>query len=476
MSFCNDIPTKQRAIILAGGGALGAYQVGAIKALTKELVEEDNEEGEKNDLLFDIVAGTSIGAMNGAILVSEFLKTRKWEDAVLKLEKFWADKEMGLGSTPSQKDLNTQGWGNWEKASKENILCIASEETARRYYSVKHFFWKGAPRVQKYKEPIIDTRLFDDSTNKWFIHSSERLEESICNSADLPIATKYLDTNGERQPRFLVFSVDVAEGLTVTFDSYPKFDGSRKSEYGDGIVTYYDEGITIDQVMASGTLPEFYDYRIINGRQFWDGGLLSNTPFRELLKAHQEYWTQAITKGYGVYGTENENVAVPALEVYIVNLHPSKQNRPPTDHDGIKDRQNDILFGDRNSHYDETQTNLLVSLKDFAFQMKNLSAEAISNVSKEPEKISLKEKYNKILATVCSSEDPSNKLRYENLLRDRFKLIKVLRIERTNYVDSIYGKTGDFTSSTINELIKEGEEDAHNAFKTLRSRVSTSIQ
>jgi hypothetical protein len=300
--------------------------------------------------------------MNGAILVSEFLKTRKWEDAILRLEKFWADKEVGLGSTLSQEDLIAQGWGGWEKASKENIPCVTSEETARRYYSVKHFFWKGAPRVHKYKEPIADSRLFDNSSNKWFIHSSERLEESICNSADLPIATTFLDTNGERQPRFLVFSVDVAEGISVTFDSYPQPDGSRRSQYGNDIVINYNEGITIDQVMASGTLPEFYDYRIINGRQFWDGGILSNTPFRELLQAHQEYWTQAITKGKGEDDHENENVIVPDLEVYIVNLHPSKQNRPSMDHDGIKDRQNDILFGDRNSRYDETLTNLFWSL------------------------------------------------------------------------------------------------------------------
>lgn len=80
--------------------------------------------------------------MNGAILVSEFLKTRKWEAAILKLEKFWADKEIGLGSTPSQEDLDAQGWGGWEKATKEDTPCIASEETARRYYSAKHFFWK----------------------------------------------------------------------------------------------------------------------------------------------------------------------------------------------------------------------------------------------------------------------------------------------------------------------------------------------
>ena len=103
MSFHSSIPTRQRAIVLAGGGALGAYQVGAIKALAKELANEGKTKVGKNELLFDIIAGTSIGAMNGAILASEFLKTRKWDEAILKLQKFWADKEVGLGSTPSQE-------------------------------------------------------------------------------------------------------------------------------------------------------------------------------------------------------------------------------------------------------------------------------------------------------------------------------------------------------------------------------------
>jgi hypothetical protein len=58
------------------------------------------------------------------------LKTRKWEAAILKLKKFWTNKEIGLGSTPSQEDLNAQGWGEWGKAAKENTPCIASEETA----------------------------------------------------------------------------------------------------------------------------------------------------------------------------------------------------------------------------------------------------------------------------------------------------------------------------------------------------------
>ncbi len=61
--------------------------------------------------------------------------------------------------------------------------------------------------------------------------------------------------------------------------------------------------------MASGTIPEFYDFREIGGRQFCDGGLISNTPFRELLQAHQEYWLKVIK--------DKENEKIPNLEMAL---------------------------------------------------------------------------------------------------------------------------------------------------------------
>ena len=53
------MPEKMKVgLVLSGGGAKGAYQVGALKAL-QEL-----------GTTIDVVAGASIGALNGAVLVS----------------------------------------------------------------------------------------------------------------------------------------------------------------------------------------------------------------------------------------------------------------------------------------------------------------------------------------------------------------------------------------------------------------------
>ena len=42
-------------------------------------------------------------------------------------------------------------------------------------------------------------------------------------------------------------------------------------------------------LMASATIPLTYDYQLIEGRKYWDGGLLSNTPLRELIGRHKSF-------------------------------------------------------------------------------------------------------------------------------------------------------------------------------------------
>lgn len=90
----SDRPERQRALVLQGGGALGAYEVGAIKGLyetlTKGQVKNEPSEDSKAPL-FDIIAGASIGAMNAAVLIGNIQKGESWESAIIELEKFWTE-------------------------------------------------------------------------------------------------------------------------------------------------------------------------------------------------------------------------------------------------------------------------------------------------------------------------------------------------------------------------------------------------
>jgi predicted acylesterase/phospholipase RssA len=53
-----DIPEKERALVLQGGGSLGAYSAGVYSALYESLSRMDAEEGNKGKPIFDIIAGT----------------------------------------------------------------------------------------------------------------------------------------------------------------------------------------------------------------------------------------------------------------------------------------------------------------------------------------------------------------------------------------------------------------------------------
>jgi NTE family protein len=126
------------------------------------------------------------------------------------------------------------------------------------------------------------------------------LQKSVEKFVKFPIANDY--EKGE--PRLLVVSTDVQEGIPVTFDSYEKgkdLNGKeiRNIVYNRNIsqrrkkqqpqVIVYNDGIKVQHVMASASLPEFYEYEEIGGRKFWDGGILSNMPVRELIQAHKDF-------------------------------------------------------------------------------------------------------------------------------------------------------------------------------------------
>ena len=61
-----------RAVIFQGGGAIGAYAAGVYAVLyhwvKKDIVENEN--------VFDVVAGTSAGAINACIIVSHFIHNK----------------------------------------------------------------------------------------------------------------------------------------------------------------------------------------------------------------------------------------------------------------------------------------------------------------------------------------------------------------------------------------------------------------
>ena len=444
----------QRALVFQGGGALAAYEVGAYAALyfwiKKDLLKK-NRKGEEtyknNNNIFDVIAGTSGGAINASIIVSHILEKRKqksdiedsWRGTLKKLLDFWnhisSDPDYNKWgpysifgeivqepflsvSGSSSMPLNYYRWkwppdestwkSRWDKA-RATDKYIATGESARRYYSAKEYLYTGAENVFRRSATEHDNRFFDDfivPTNTWYHYDNTPLRKSIERYVAFPIATSSFFEEKEKkeqeklQPRLLMVSVDVETGAIVTFDSYEKDrDGVRWSEFEDytkeqkktnkedkKIVMRYNKGIHIDHVVASSSVPINYDYAEVDmdyddvskgTRKFWDGGLLSNTPLRELIQSHENYWTKV----------NHREGSIPDLEVYIANIWPigsrssdssidsnesangngdgNNNNNVPLDQDGVKNRLYDLKFQDKTPH-EEKIAYLIRDYIDFA--------------------------------------------------------------------------------------------------------------
>ena len=96
------IPDSQRALVLQGGGSLGAYETGVYQALYEKITKTDREKGEVGKPFLNIIAGTSIGAINAAIIVSYVVENNTWDGSAERLNEFWEylSKESSFDQMP----------------------------------------------------------------------------------------------------------------------------------------------------------------------------------------------------------------------------------------------------------------------------------------------------------------------------------------------------------------------------------------
>ena len=428
------------------------------------------------------------------LLVSYVKENKTWEGSGERLVDFWEY----LSTQPSVENIPyfTSYWDSWRRVDRR----IASGESARRYFSTKEFILKGVPNVFVPKMPLPDHRFFDPS-NTWYIYDNRPLKKSLEKFAKFPISTSFENN----EPRLLLVAVDVQELTPVVFDSYEKEDGTRKSEYGrygrvkfgssekskentEGFehVIRYDDGIIADFVLASCSVPINYDYtrlnvetRVLVGggrgdnadtgdnnrppsssssngkpslRSFWDGGLLANTPLRQTVLSHREYW----------HKVRKLDEDIPRLRYGIINLHPAKQDYLPSDYDGVVDRKNDIIFHDRTA-FDE---NVAILLSDFIRLAKTLIKIAEENgTSKEVLQKALKEETRAVyLAT-------GEHWKFDDLIKANVDVDFVVRLDRKNDSHTISNKTFDFSKTTIQQLIQDGYQETKEQMKEVLARI-----
>lgn len=457
-----------------GGGSLGAYEAGVYKATYQLLSERDIKLGREGKPLFHIVAGTSIGAMNAAVLVSYVKENKSWQGSADRLIEFWEymATESFTDMIPRFNEWWNYWWNYWHYFNKN----LASSESARRYYDTKQFMLSGVPKVFSLSKTLEDRR-FLDPINTQYLYSNEPLKRSLEKFARFPIATSYKNN----EPRLLLVSVDVQEGSTVVFDSYEKADGTRKTEYGRYGPEYarghnnhegyefmisHNDGIEVDFVLASGSVPVNYEYtklqvedtnakrriRSENEKQkaddnrlstkkvryFWDGGIIANTPLREAVIEHRRYW-DSVRKS-----------EVPPLRVFIVNVHPIKQDSLPADYDALVDRKNDLTYHDR-TLFDERMAIMMTDYVNIANDLIKLAEE--NNIKRSL--------IDNILEKQADTRNFSTgkHLKFADLIEHMVSVEQVIRIERKNDTHTISNKTFDFSGTTIRNLIRDGYEE-----------------
>jgi hypothetical protein len=226
-----DNNLKQRALILQGGGSLGAYEVGVVNVIYHWIKKDCNE----NDNIFDIIAGTSIGAINAAIMTSHTIERRKkdqslsikdsWDGVTQQLVSFWEEIssltfvdvipyyqdlwDISHSTTKSFIDIVSY-WSNlldysnpflsvninqWLDFLKKNFEIPARGEAARRFYSAKEFLLIGANNVFRPKIPKLDTKFFYNipmlPNNIWYNYDNSWLEKTLTKYVTFPIATSF---------------------------------------------------------------------------------------------------------------------------------------------------------------------------------------------------------------------------------------------------------------------------------------------
>jgi NTE family protein len=229
-------PFEQIALVLQGGGALGAYQAGVYEALAEA------------DLHPDWVAGTSIGAINAAIIAGNAP-----QDRVAMLRAFW------------ERVTAHPWWGRPQPPSDVARLGNHLKE-AMLQVSAGVALAGGAPGF------FVPRRW-----NPWLAVSGTAQATSFYDTAPLKSTLGELvdfDRINSRAMRLSVGAVNVRTGALVYFDTQT-------------------HRIRPEHVMASGSLPPGFPAVEIEGEYYWDGGVVSNTPLQWVADSEPRHDTLA---------------------------------------------------------------------------------------------------------------------------------------------------------------------------------------
>ncbi len=222
------------ALLLQGGGALGAYQAGVYQALAESNIHPD------------CVAGISIGAINCALIAGNPPESR-----VEKLRTFWETVCTPPFGVPDMASL--QFAGDFQRQFVNQVRAFGT-------------LLGGAPSffAPRFPPPIFVPTTTPDRLAYYDTRPLKTLLEQLVD----------FDRINAKQMRFGVGAVNVRTGNFIYFDNQTHAIGPQ-------------------HVMASGSLPPGFPATEVDGEFYWDGGTVSNTPLQWVLDSRPRLDTLA---------------------------------------------------------------------------------------------------------------------------------------------------------------------------------------
>ncbi|MDB5364606.1 MAG: hypothetical protein JWM77_533 [Rhodospirillales bacterium] len=263
-------PFESVALLLQGGGALGAYQAGVYEALREHQIEPT------------WIAGISIGAINSAIIAGNAA-----EDRVAKLRAFWE-----MVSDPGDRGWSDYWSGLWNGDDARGFI---NKLAAGRVL---------AGGVPGFFEPRMPPPYLWPKSGVTSYYDTSKLRGTLEQLVDF-------DRINAKQIRFSVGAVNIRTGNFAYFDNET-------------------DTIRPEHIMASGALPPAFGAVEVDGEFYWDGGLVSNTPLDWVLSSRSKLDTLVLQvdlwSARGVLPRDLAEVAVRQKEIQF-----SSRTRAATD-------------------------------------------------------------------------------------------------------------------------------------------------
>jgi NTE family protein len=225
---CDDYQTV--ALVLQGGGALGAYQAGVLEGL------------EEAQIPLNWVAGISIGALNAALIAGNAPEHR-----VARMRAFW-ETICKPALTPALPASFEHLMFSTSNATRAMLTAFQAASAATQG---QHGFF--APRVPA---PLPWATGAPDRISWYDTTPLKATLERFCD----------FDRINAKQTRVSVGAVNVATG------NFTYFDNTHTK-------------LRPEHFIASGALPPGFAPVEIDGEFYWDGGVVSNTPLQQVLGA-----------------------------------------------------------------------------------------------------------------------------------------------------------------------------------------------